>query len=271
MPDLRLQLLEPDRYPYLYKCLYGLLMLLPQSSAFAALKNRLNSVSSIGLLHTPAAMPTSARPSYVALRSPGPNPGSLQNHHTDPYQSGISTGVSSTTMPNTTTSSAVRRARDIGSTGDVKWTELLDKFRQTQDKAHRRNLRIMRGDDSEIYGNGSDPDGNAGATVGRGSHGDNDGRASRASARDALEAVRPGSGLGSGPSGLKRPTASFGYAPANRSAAQGSGVGGSGVSSGIGERPGHKSKHSLTGGFGKFASNIARGAGGRKDDKNVKK
>ncbi|KAJ2967058.1 hypothetical protein NUW58_g10526 [Xylaria curta] len=49
---LRLQLLEPEKYPYLYKCLYGLLMLLPQSSAFAALKNRLNSVSSIGFLHT---------------------------------------------------------------------------------------------------------------------------------------------------------------------------------------------------------------------------
>lgn len=50
--DLRLQLLEPEKYPYLYKCLYGVLMLLPQSSAFAALKNRLNSVSNIGFLHT---------------------------------------------------------------------------------------------------------------------------------------------------------------------------------------------------------------------------
>lgn len=50
--DLRLQLLEPEKYPYLYKCLYGVLMLLPQSSAFAALKNRLNSVSNIALLHT---------------------------------------------------------------------------------------------------------------------------------------------------------------------------------------------------------------------------
>jgi vacuole morphology and inheritance protein 14 len=50
---LRLQLLEPDKYPYLYKCLYGVLMLLPQSSAFAALKNRLNSVSAIGYLHVP--------------------------------------------------------------------------------------------------------------------------------------------------------------------------------------------------------------------------
>ncbi len=49
--DLRLQLLEPEKYPHLYKCLYGLLMLLPQSSAFAALKNRLNSVSAIGFLH----------------------------------------------------------------------------------------------------------------------------------------------------------------------------------------------------------------------------
>lgn len=48
---LRLQLLEPEKHPYLYKCLYGLLMLLPQSSAFAALKNRLNSVSAIGYLH----------------------------------------------------------------------------------------------------------------------------------------------------------------------------------------------------------------------------
>lgn len=50
---LRLQLLEPEKYPFLYKCLYGLLMLLPQSSAFAALKNRLNSVSAIGYLQTP--------------------------------------------------------------------------------------------------------------------------------------------------------------------------------------------------------------------------
>ncbi|KAJ2904646.1 hypothetical protein MKZ38_007482 [Zalerion maritima] len=61
---LRLQLLEPDRYPHLYKCLYGLLMLLPQSSAFAALKNRLNSVSSIGYLHVAQHRP------YVPLQPP---------------------------------------------------------------------------------------------------------------------------------------------------------------------------------------------------------
>ncbi|KIJ69781.1 hypothetical protein HYDPIDRAFT_22946 [Hydnomerulius pinastri MD-312] len=48
---LRLQLLEPERYPHLFKCLYGLLMLLPQSSAFVSLRNRLNAVNSAGFLH----------------------------------------------------------------------------------------------------------------------------------------------------------------------------------------------------------------------------
>ncbi|ODV73617.1 Vac14p [Cyberlindnera jadinii NRRL Y-1542] len=44
---VRLQLLEPENHPYLYKCLYGILMVLPQSSAFSTLKNRLNSVNVI--------------------------------------------------------------------------------------------------------------------------------------------------------------------------------------------------------------------------------
>ncbi|KAI9252337.1 vacuolar protein 14 C-terminal Fig4p binding-domain-containing protein [Phascolomyces articulosus] len=48
---LRLQLLEPDKYPYLFKCLYGIFMLLPQSSAFSTLRSRLNSASSLGFLH----------------------------------------------------------------------------------------------------------------------------------------------------------------------------------------------------------------------------
>ncbi|KAI9822144.1 MAG: hypothetical protein M1832_003147 [Thelocarpon impressellum] len=61
---LRLQLLEPERYPHLYKCLYGLLMLLPQSSAFAALKNRLNSVSAIGYLHIAPRAPPTTGPNY---------------------------------------------------------------------------------------------------------------------------------------------------------------------------------------------------------------
>ncbi|KAG6817894.1 hypothetical protein H0H87_001726 [Tephrocybe sp. NHM501043] len=55
---IRLQLLEPERYPHLFKCLYGLLMLLPQSSAFISLRNRLNAVNSAGFLHiAPKAIP----------------------------------------------------------------------------------------------------------------------------------------------------------------------------------------------------------------------
>lgn len=48
---LRMQLLEPQKYPSLYKCLYGLLMLLPQSDAFDTLKNRLNSVATLGQVY----------------------------------------------------------------------------------------------------------------------------------------------------------------------------------------------------------------------------
>ncbi len=48
---LRLQLLDPSRYPDLYKCLYGIMMLLPQSSAFVTLRNRLNSVGNLLLFN----------------------------------------------------------------------------------------------------------------------------------------------------------------------------------------------------------------------------
>lgn len=44
---LRLQLLDPQRYAYLVKALYGLLMLLPQSTAYTTLKNRLDCIPTI--------------------------------------------------------------------------------------------------------------------------------------------------------------------------------------------------------------------------------
>ncbi|KAF2402501.1 ARM repeat-containing protein [Trichodelitschia bisporula] len=101
---LRLQLLEPDRYPHLYKCLYGLLMLLPQSSAFAALKNRLNSVSAIGYLHIPlrASNPTTPSASTANFERPD--------------------------RPNRL------KAREEGG---IRWTELLEKFRAVQERARR--------------------------------------------------------------------------------------------------------------------------------------
>ncbi|KAE8156942.1 vacuolar protein 14 C-terminal Fig4p binding-domain-containing protein [Aspergillus tamarii] len=100
---LRLQLLEPENYPYLYKCLYGVLMLLPQSSAFAALKNRLNSVSNIGLLHTPR----------------------------------LSTMVSASGSSAYDRSTGSRLKREENS---IRWVELLDKFKTVQERA-RRALR----------------------------------------------------------------------------------------------------------------------------------
>ncbi|KAF2760171.1 ARM repeat-containing protein [Pseudovirgaria hyperparasitica] len=102
---LRLQLLEPEKYPYLYKCLYGLLMLLPQSSAFAALKNRLNSVSAIGYLHI-APRRSSLTPSSQA--------GSSASSFSD--------------RPNRL------KAREDGG---IKWSELLEKFKAVQERARR--------------------------------------------------------------------------------------------------------------------------------------
>ncbi|KAK6536317.1 hypothetical protein TWF281_000556 [Arthrobotrys megalospora] len=101
---LRMQLLEPEKYPFLYKCLYGLLMLMPQSSAFAALKNRLNSVSAIGYLHqlTPRNAPASTTSSYEP-----------------------------------------RNRLKARSENEIKWIELLDKFKHVQEKARRYNVQYI--------------------------------------------------------------------------------------------------------------------------------
>ncbi|KAL1988401.1 hypothetical protein VTN96DRAFT_10084 [Rasamsonia emersonii] len=110
---LRLQLLEPEKYPYLYKCLYGVLMLLPQSSAFAALKNRLNSVSNIGLLH-------------------GPRPPASTTTYERPAGSRL-------------------KAREESS---IRWGELLEKFKNVQERARRAQRGSQRPFDQESNGIG---------------------------------------------------------------------------------------------------------------------
>ncbi|CAG7565329.1 unnamed protein product [Fusarium equiseti] len=111
---LRLQLLEPEKYPYLYKCMYGILMLLPQSSAFAALKNRLNSVSSIGYLHT------------APRAAPAP------------------TSSSNFDRPNRL------KSREEG---NIRWVELLEKFRSVQERARRaQRQNNMDGDEMPTMG-----------------------------------------------------------------------------------------------------------------------
>lgn len=59
--DLRLQLLEPDKYPWLPKCLYGLLMILPQSTAFISLRARLQ------VVHSSGYVPTTTKPLVAML------------------------------------------------------------------------------------------------------------------------------------------------------------------------------------------------------------
>jgi len=73
---LRLQLIRPDENAALYEALYGMLMLLPQTSAFVTLRNRLNSVSSLGVLALQPNRPYAAfalwpRRAAQALRTRG--------------------------------------------------------------------------------------------------------------------------------------------------------------------------------------------------------
>lgn len=151
--DLRLQLLEPERYPYLYKCLYGLLMLLPQSSAFAALKNRLNSVSSIGYLHSVPRMyvphATNTSQSHSRQSSVVEAIHSIQSLQQQQTAAAASTPRTSKFSIDTHTLPLSNSATPSGSSYDrptrlkgredsiIRWNELLEKFRSVQDRARR--------------------------------------------------------------------------------------------------------------------------------------
>ncbi|KAI9743266.1 MAG: hypothetical protein M1818_003112 [Claussenomyces sp. TS43310] len=121
---LRLQLLEPEKFPHLYKCLYGLLMLLPQSSAFAALKNRLNSVSAIGYLHI---APRTVAEAISTLNVHQRQKSIPDSTHVLPYSTPSAAAPSNYDRPNRL------KGRDDG----IRWTELLEKFRSVQEKARR--------------------------------------------------------------------------------------------------------------------------------------
>ncbi|RMZ87538.1 hypothetical protein DV736_g5229, partial [Chaetothyriales sp. CBS 134916] len=247
LENLRLQLLEPDRYPYLYKCLYGLLMLLPQSSAFAALKNRLNSVSAIGLLHTPAALPTGMANANLPTPSTSTVPGRLGRANRD-ITSGTVAG------------------------SDVKWPELLEKFRATQEKARRRHERALRGGGvNEV----DDPENDLGSSgtsrglleydgaSGRRAHGSGQGRNALGldyGGASGGQGQTQGPGLAqsrSGPSFAKQNPSSGGGIPVRVSGAVGGGPGGTSTASSGPTDKGHRSKNSLTTNLGKM---IGRGS-----------
>ncbi|WVQ96426.1 hypothetical protein IAU59_003531 [Kwoniella sp. CBS 9459] len=99
--NLRLQLLEPEKYPFLPKCLYGLLMILPQSSAFISLRARLSVVHSSG---------------YVPI-------------------------ASSKSTPSSFSAAAGATRSKLGNKEEIKWQELLSHFRSVQarhEKARRQ-------------------------------------------------------------------------------------------------------------------------------------
>ena len=88
-------------------------MLLPQSAAFAALKNRLNTVSAIGYLHVP---------------------------QTPQYRSSVSGPANSNTPATTPVSSTFERGAVRLKTkdeGPVRWADLLDRFKQVQERGRR--------------------------------------------------------------------------------------------------------------------------------------
>ena len=133
--DLRLQLLEPEKYPHLYKCLYGLLMLLPQSSAFAALKNRLNSVSAIGYLHIAPRAYVSPPPISVISVADTISTFPLyqcQKCVIEAHPPTISTPTNA--GPSNFDRSSRLKGRDEGG---IRWNELLEKFKSVQEKARR--------------------------------------------------------------------------------------------------------------------------------------
>ena len=102
-------------------------MLLPQSAAFAALKNRLNSVSAIGYLHMPT--PSQPRPSVAAV--------------------GSTTNTPATTPVASNFDRAVGRLKPKDE-GPVKWSELLDRFKATQERGKRSLKKGSLGDDEPL-------------------------------------------------------------------------------------------------------------------------
>ncbi|RCK63316.1 Vacuole morphology and inheritance protein 14 [Candida viswanathii] len=109
---LRLNLLEPERHPYLFKTLYGLLMILPQSNTFMSLRNRLTTVSNYN-----------------------GNSGPAQFHMATPLTTPTPSSGSGTTTTGSTSSQSIRRKRIY---------ETLDKFIKVQDKHEEYNNNNRR-------------------------------------------------------------------------------------------------------------------------------
>ena len=121
-------------------------MLLPQSSAFAALKNRLNSVSAIGYLHI-------APRAYVSQSSKGSVMDNISTFSFHPRPKSTTEAHNSSSTPsNAGPSNFDRSSRLKGrDEGGIRWNELLEKFRSVQEKA-RRTQRLGGAVEDELEG-----------------------------------------------------------------------------------------------------------------------
>lgn len=119
-------------------------MLLPQSSAFAALKNRLNSVSAIGYLHIAPRASTyvhpSSSPTLNHLRQKSSEVGSSSG-------AGTPSGAAGSNFGETRNRIGLKAREDDGK---VKWNELLDRFKQTQEKARRSQRMASMGEELPV-------------------------------------------------------------------------------------------------------------------------
>lgn len=110
-------------------------MLLPQSSAFAALKNRLNSVSAIGYLHiAPRTYVSSSRNNSVVEAVSTYQLQSLHHSRQKSTDAHAQFSAPPSAGPSTFDRSSRLKGRDEGG---IRWSELLDKFRSVQEKARR--------------------------------------------------------------------------------------------------------------------------------------
>lgn len=157
-------------------------MLLPQSSAFAALKNRLNSVSSIGFLHI-APRPyvhSSSNSHHATTTNPaGSAPHSRQGSVVEAIQSlqheqqrqqqpssmssSSRTGVKfseNTHAPFPPSTASTPSGSNFGGPnrlkgredGIIRWNELLEKFRSVQERARRAQRRGGDNDEPSSLG-----------------------------------------------------------------------------------------------------------------------
>jgi len=129
---LRLQLLEPHRYPFLLKSLYGLLMLLPQSPAFTSLKTRMDSVSTLSMLNM------KEEPSWSTM-------GRWETEEPIP-----TTTTAATTTTTTRGGNKPSKPSQGRETQSLNFKELLKLFQETQEK-HQAKRRLVHQQKSLLY------------------------------------------------------------------------------------------------------------------------